>query len=243
MEPTATRRNGRRTVAIRVALLVLLIVTAVAGLAFDPQSIYEAVHRQRFVLKAWVDQHYMRAVALYLLAYFAGVVLSLPGAVWMTVLGGFLFGTVMGSAYTMLGATAGAAVVFLVGRFVLGDWLKRRAGTFLGSFEAGFRRHALNYLIVLRMLPLFPFWVVNLAPAAIGVPLRTYLLGTVVGIAPGTVALANLGAGLATVIDEESRLTADVLLRPELLVPLLAMAALALGPVVVGHLRRRRRAA
>lgn len=242
MENAPPTRRRRRTLIIRLSMLVLLVLTAAAGLALDPEAAYQEVHRQRFALKGWVSHNYELAVVGYIAIYFVGVVVSVPGAVWMTILGGFMFGTIEATAYTAVAATAGATVVFLAARFILGDSLRRRAGAFLGRLEAGFRRHAFNYLVVLRMLPLFPFWVVNLVPALVGMPLRTYVLATIVGIIPGTIAFAGLGAGLARVIDSEAALDSDLVLRPEILIPLSAMALLVLAPVVYAHIRDRRNA-
>lgn len=240
MEHATSQPKSRRRLILRVGLLVLLVVTALAGLALDPETAYQEVHRQRFALKGWVGHNYGLAVAAYLGLYFAAATLSVPGAVWLTILGGFLFGTVEATAYTAVAATAGATVVFLAARFIMGDSLKRRTGPFLGRLEAGFRRHAFNYLIVLRMLPLFPFWVVNLVPAFAGMRLRTYVLGTFVGVVPGSIAFAGLGAGLAQVIDSEATLDAGLIWRPEILVPLAAMAVLALAPVVYARIRQRK---
>ncbi len=240
MEHAPSSRKTRRAVIVRAALLVLLAVTALAGLALDPEAAYQQVHAQRFVLKGWVSHNYELAVAAYLAIYFLGVMLSLPGAIWLTIMGGFMFGTVQATAYTAVAATAGATAVFLAARFIVGDALRRRTGPFLARLETGFRCHAFNYLIVLRMLPIFPFWVVNLVPAAVGVPLRTYVLGTFIGIIPGSIAFAGLGAGLARVIDSEEALDTSLVLRPEILVPLAAMIVLALAPVAYARLRERK---
>lgn len=229
----------RRRHLIRLALLGVLLAAAAVGLMLDPQATFETLQRQRHELQDWVDANLVRAALLYMVVYVVGVALSIPGAVWMTVLGGFLFGTAAGTAMTVFAATLGATVVFLAARFILGDALRRRVGGFLERLEQGFRRHAFNYLVVLRMLPLFPFWVVNLVPAFVGVPLRTYFLGTLVGIVPGSLVFSSIGAGLAEVADSGGVPDIGILARPEIFLPLIGLAVLALAPVAVARLRRR----
>jgi uncharacterized membrane protein YdjX (TVP38/TMEM64 family) len=176
---------------------------------------------------------------LYGLAYLAMVAFSLPGGAVMTVAGGFLFGALPTAAVVVVAATAGATLVFLAARTALGDILRRRAGPFLKGMEEGFRANALSYLLVLRLVPLFPFVVVNLVPAFLGVSLRVFVLGTLFGIAPGTFVYASVGAGLGSVFDAGESFSARSVLTTEVVVALLGLAFLALVPV----LYRRRRGA
>jgi uncharacterized membrane protein YdjX (TVP38/TMEM64 family) len=174
------------------------------------------------------------AALLYIAAYAALVALSVPGGVLLTIAGGFLFGTWLGGLSAVIGATLGATGVFLAARAGLGG-LAQRAGPFFGKLEAGFRADAFNYLLVLRLVPLFPFWLVNLVPALAGVGLSTYLLATVVGIIPATFVYASLGNGLGSVVDKPDP---AIMFRPSVLLPIVALAVLALIPV---WYRRRRR--
>jgi len=172
---------------------------------------------------------------LYILAYALLIALSVPGGAVLTIAGGFLFGTWIGGTCAVIGATLGATAVFVAARAGLGG-LARRAGPFFDRLEAGFRADAFNYLLVLRLVPLFPFWLVNLVPALAGVGLPTYVLATVLGIVPATFVYAGLGSGLGTVVAQPDL---EVALRPSVLLPLLALALLALVPV--WYKRRRRR--
>jgi uncharacterized membrane protein YdjX (TVP38/TMEM64 family) len=166
--------------------------------------------------------------ALVYVAVYAGVAaLSVPGAAVLTIAGGILFGTWLATLYTVLGATAGATAVFLAVRAGFGGFA-RRAGPFAARLEAGFRRNAFNYLLVLRLVALFPFWLVNLVAALLDVPLRTYVLATLIGIVPGTFVYASLGAGLGAAIEHPDL---GIVFRPSVLLPLLGLAALALLPV------------
>ena len=175
------------------------------------------------------------AALLYIAAYAILVALSVPGAVMLTIAGGFLFGTWLGGLCAVVGATLGATAVFVAARAGL-DGLARHAGPLIGRLEAGFRADAFSYLLVLRLVPLFPFWLVNLVPALAGVGLLTYLLATFIGIVPGTFVYASLGNGLGKVVDKPDL---GVVFRPSVLLPIIALAVLALVPV--WYKRRRRK--
>lgn len=175
------------------------------------------------------------AALVYIAAYSALVALSVPGSAVLTMTGGILFGTWLGGLYAVIGATLGATVVFLAARAGLGG-LAQRAGPFFGKLEAGFRADAFNYLLGLRLIPLFPFWLVNLVPALAEVGLPTYVAATFLGIVPATFVYAGLGNGLGHMITQPDR---EVLLQPTVLVPMLALSLLALVPV--WYKRRRRK--
>lgn len=164
---------------------------------------------------------------VYIAVYGVLVALSVPGAAILTVAGGFLFGTWLGGLCAITGATLGATAIFLAARAGLGG-LAQRAGRFVGKLEAGFRADAFNYLLVLRLVPIIPFWLVNLVPALVGVSLPTYVLATFLGILPGTFVYASLGNGLGNVVEEPDP---AILFKPSLLVPIAGLALLALIPV------------
>lgn len=220
---------------IRLGVLLLIAGSLAAGMLLDPEGAVRMLHERRFEMLGWVREHYALAVALYMAIYVTGVALSLPGAVWATMFGGFLFGTMAGTIYTVVAATTGATVVFLAARFILGDALRRRAGRFLGRLEPGLRRHAFNYLVVLRMLPIFPFWVVNLAPALVGMRLKVYFAATLVGIIPGSLVFTSLGAGLAEIVESGQPPGLAQFTDPAILLPLLGLSLLALAPVAWAH--------
>ena len=151
-----------------------------------------------------------------------------PGGLVLTVTAGFLFGTLGGGLTAVVGATLGAVAVFLIARTALGEPLRARAGPWLGRMEAGFRENALSYLLVLRLVPIFPFWLVNLVPAFLGVPLATYALGTFLGIMPATFVFASVGSGLGAVFDRGEEPDLGLVFEPRVLLPLLGLAVLAL---------------
>jgi uncharacterized membrane protein YdjX (TVP38/TMEM64 family) len=134
------------------------------------------------------------------LIYVCAVALSLPGGLILTATSGLLFGWFLGGLAAVVGATLGATILFLVARTAIGEVLTSRAGPWLTKLREGFKDDALSYLLFLRLVPAFPFWLVNIAPAVLGVPLRTYVIATFFGIIPATFAFAAAGAGLDSII-------------------------------------------
>ena len=175
--------------------------------------------------------------------YVIFVAFSLPAATVVSIAGGYVFGQFAGTTYAVLAATTGATMLFLVAKTALGDPLRRRAGPAIKRLEAGFQENALSYLLVLRLIPLFPFFVVNLVPAFLGVPLRTFMIGTLVGIIPGTFVYSSLGAGLESVISQGEEITLTGVLTVEVVCALIGLAVLALLPVLYKVIKSRRRAA
>ena len=147
-----------------------------------------------------LNAHKALSVMAYAGTYMLVVALSVPCALILTVTGGFLFGWLVGGLAAVIGATIGATLLFLVARSALSDGLTARAGPWLAKLGAGFKVDALSYLLFLRLVPAFPFWFVNIAPAVLGVPLRTYVVATFFGIIPATFAFAAAGAGLDSII-------------------------------------------
>ncbi len=200
---------------------------------------FEALRRERALLLAWVDRYPVLSALSFVLVYAASTALSLPGGAALTLAGGFLFGVVAGAIYATIGATAGAVLVFLIARSALGEPLRARAGPWLTRMREGFNRNCLSYLLVLRLVPVFPFWLVNLVPAVLGMPLSTYTLGTLLGIIPGCIVYTSVGAGLGAVFDAGGEPDLALVLEPSILLPLLGLALLSLAPVIYRRLRRR----
>ena len=188
--------------------LPLLIIVGAAGLVFamgwHKYLSFRTIGLNYDVLRGFIGQNLFAALGLFVLAYVAVVALSLPGALIMTLTGGLLFGWQLGAPATVIGATLGATALFLVARSSFGEALAERAGPAVANLKAGFQDNALSYMLFLRLVPVFPFVVVNLASAVLGVPLRTYVLGTFLGIIPGTAAYSVAGAGLGSVIDAQN---------------------------------------
>lgn len=163
----------------------------------------DALVKNRELLRGYVEANYLVMLGGFLLAYIIAVALSFPGASFLTIGGGFLFGWAIGGAATVLAASIGASLIFLAARSSFGSSLRGRAGAFIDRFAEGFREDAFNYLLFLRLVPLFPFWLINLAPALFNVRLTSYFAATFLGIMPGTFAYAFIGSGLDSVIEAQ----------------------------------------
>lgn len=220
-------------------MLLALGLAAVLLLDLDRFLSFEALRGRRAWMANQVAEHPVRSAALYFVIYAAAIALSIPGGTVLTLAGGFLFGSLLGAALALGAATLGACIVFLAARTALGDLLKRRAGPFLKRMEQGFRNDGFHYLLVLRLIPLFPFWLVNLVPAFFGMRLPKYALATLIGIAPATIVVASLGSGLGSVFDAGGTPDLGLLLTPQLLLPLLGLALLALAPVLYRRIGKR----
>jgi len=165
-----------------------------------------------------------------------------PGGAILTIAGGFLFGLWPGLFYVVMGATIGATAVFLAARAGLGD-LARRAGPRASRLKEGFRADAFNYLLILRLIPIFPFWLVNLVAALAGMRLATYVLGTFLGIIPGSFVFVSLGTGMGDIVAAGRPPDLGIVFRPGVLLPIAGLAVLALMPVLyrrwqAGHHRQ-----
>lgn len=225
----------------RLVPLLVLVAGLVVFFALDLQRYisFEVLRENREVLRTWVQQKGILAGLIYIGIYAVAVAFSLPGGAVMSIAGGFLFGTLWGSIYILIGATLGATALFIIAKTALGDVLRAKAGPWLQKMEAGFQENALSYLLVLRLVPLFPFFVVNLVPAFLGVPLVTYVLGTFFGIIPGVVVFASVGAGLGSIFDAGEAFSASDILTPQILMALGGLAVLALIPVVYKKIKAR----
>ena len=223
----------RRGLAL-AAVLAALLAAHLAGLT--QYLSFEALRDNRLALLGWVAANPALAAGSFVLAYIAAVALSLPGAVWLTLVGGFLFGALLGTALTVLAATAGAVLVFLLARWLLGEGGLGRFGERGARLAEAVRREGFTYLLVLRLVPLFPFFLVNLVPAFVGMRLGTYSLATGLGIVPATAVFSLAGAGLGRAFEGEGGFDLRAVLTPETVLALVGLAALSLLAI---PLRRR----
>lgn len=236
-----------------LALIALLAGTAFAFDLHDYLDL-DAFLDRRAAVAAFVADHRALALLALVTIYVAVVALSVPCGLALTMAAGFLFGPVVGGLAAAFSATVGATIVFLAAKTSLGEGLRAKAGPRLERMACGVCRDAFHYVLFLRLVPVAPFWLVNLAPALIGVPTRAYVLATAVGILPATFVFAALGAGLDSVIDAQEAANAACLaahtctlsisprhlVTPELLAALAGLGVLSLIPVLVRRRRRRR---
>lgn len=185
-----------------------------------------------------VENHYYLAVLGFMLAYVAVVAFSIPGSVVLTLAGGFMFGTIPAACYIVTAATIGAVLVFLAARSALADLLRARVGPWFGRLADGFQRDAWSYMLILRLVPVFPFFVVNLVPAFLGVPLRCFAVTTFFGIIPATFIYAAIGNGLGETLAASDGPRLSV--APSVWLGLVGLATLAAAPIAWKWLQRRK---
>jgi uncharacterized membrane protein YdjX (TVP38/TMEM64 family) len=167
----------------------------------------------------------------YVAIYIVVVACSLPEAAVVTVAGGLLFGTALGATLAVIGSSIGAVILFLAARYAFADLLSARAAPLMARIRPGLERDGFLYLLAIRLLPLFPFWLVNLAGAACGMRLRPFAAATVIGIIPATTVFAAIGTGLGDVLAKGQAPNLMVIFAPQVILPLFGLAALTLLPV------------
>jgi uncharacterized membrane protein YdjX (TVP38/TMEM64 family) len=192
---------------------------------------------QSDALTSFVAAHRALAFVAFIAVYMMATALALPGAFWITILGGYLFGLAGGSIATLIGATLGAMSLFLIARYLLANSLRARAGPFLQKLEAGFKDNAISYLLALRLAPVVPFFIANIAPAFLGARFATFAWTTAVGIIPGVIAYSWVGAGLGAAFDSGEAPDLAAFAR-ELAPAFGALAALAIAPAIYRSVTR-----
>lgn len=204
----------------------------------------ESLIEHRDMLKAHVMENIVTASAVYFVIYVLAVAFSFPAASLLTILGGFVFGWLLAGTLTAFAATIGASIIFLAARTALGDFLERMAGPAVAKLAHSFEENAFGFLLVLRLAPVFPFFVINIAPALFNVPLRIYVAATFLGILPGTYAYTYLGQGLDSVIESAKAAGRDVsladLVTVELTIAFAALAVVAAIPFIIKKFRAGR---
>ncbi len=243
MDVRSNELSARRPLGRRIWPLAVLVGLVVAFFAtgLDGYLTIDSLRAHRAELQAWVVDNTALAVLAYVVIYATAIVAFPPSGAVMTMTGGFLFGTLLAGTYVVFAATLGATCLFVVAKSTLGTMLRERAGPFLAKMEAGFQENAFNYLLFLRLVPVFPFWLVNLAPAFLGVTLRTYVVATLIGIVPGTFVYASVGNGLGAVFEAGGTPNLGRIFEADILVPIVGLALLALVPVVVKKVQAARR--
>jgi len=215
-----------------------LLVIAAALAAFfalgGPEYVsLEALKENRESLTALVQNNLVLALIGFIALYATLTAISFPGASLLSIFGGFLFGTLVGGSAITIGATLGATVIFLAARYAIGDALTKKAGPYMQKFEAGLKENEISYLFILRLIPAFPFFIINIVPALFDVKLRNYVLTTFFGIIPGCFVYASVGAGIGAIFDsgEDVKLS-GLMTEPKILLPIIGLMALAALPII-----------
>ena len=234
MSDTSTHRKP--AIQRHIPLVVILAVALVGAFTLRDYLSFETLASNRDALVAYRDANLFLAAALFVLAYIVIVAFSLPGATIATLTGGFLFGTVLGTFFNVFGATIGATLIFLAARHGFGDTLAARMETSEGTVKKikdGIDANQWSMLFIIRLVPAVPFFVANLVPAFVNVPLHRYVISTFLGIIPGALVFTSVGAGLGAVFERGETPDLSIIFEPHILLPILGLALLALLPIVV----------
>jgi uncharacterized membrane protein YdjX (TVP38/TMEM64 family) len=235
METTEAKKSGFSFVRLLPLLLLAAGLVAFFALGLNKYLTLDLLKENREALKVFVHDHKAQAVLAFIAAYIVVAAFSLPLGAVLSVAGGYLFGSVFGAGWIVIGATIGSTILFLVAKTALGDPLRERFAAQMKGMEEGFRQNAFSYLMLLRLVPLFPFWLVNLAPAFFGVSVVTFVVTTFIGIIPGAFVFASIGNGLNALFEagEQPDLSLTALLsRPDFYIPIVGLVVLSLIPIV-----------
>lgn len=221
----------KKTVIISLILLLIVILrfTAISELIN-----LDRITESREQIKLWVEDSRFIALITYIVVYILVVALSIPGASILTITGGFLFGPYWATLYINIGATTGAMIIFLVARYLIGSSFQQKYKTQLEKFNRELESNGANYLLSLRLIPVFPFFLINILAGLTTVKFKTFLWTTALGIIPGSFIYAYLGFAGGTIGESESIITNEILLA------LVLLGVLALLPVVIRKIRSKR---
>ena len=200
---------------------------------------FDAIASYREDLIGWYTNHQIFTILSFMGIYIAAVAFSLPGAVWLTLVGGFIFGAGLGTLIVVFSAAIGASILFMIARYALSDYFHDKIGAVIKKMETGFKENAFSYLMVLRLIPLFPFWLVNLVPALLGVPLKTFFVATFIGIIPGSFVYSIVGSGINELIELGEQPNLGTIFEPKILAALIGLAILSLIPVIYKKYKAR----
>jgi uncharacterized membrane protein YdjX (TVP38/TMEM64 family) len=224
--------------------IALLVSGLLIAIYFDVHQLlsFEVIGENYSIIKNYIDEQFILSLIIFAVSYALVVAFSIPGASVLSIMYGALLGTLVSGLLIVVAATAGASMIFLATRYAFADTLKKRAGPWLLKMQDGFNKNAVSYLLFLRLVPAFPFFVVNIVPAFMGVKLRTYVITTFFGIMPGTFVFASIGSGIGYVLEQGKTPDLSVLSSPEILLPLAALGLLSLIPIVYKKIKTEKTA-
>jgi len=232
----------QKSALVKVLPFALIVAVAVIGaLTLRDYLSFEALADNREALLAIRDENYFLSVALFMLAYIVIVAFSLPGATIATLTGGFLFATFPGALFNVTAATIGAVAIFLAAKWGFGERLAARMETSQGAVKKlkdGIDENQWSVLFIMRLVPAVPFFVANLVPALVGVPLSRFAITTFLGIIPGGVVFTSVGAGLSEVFARGETPDLGIIFEPQILLPILGLAGLAALPLILKAFRK-----
>ncbi len=225
----------------RLPLIGIVTIAIIGAFTLRDYFSFEALAENREALLAYRDANYLTSVLGFILIYILIAAFSLPGASIATLTGGFLFGVFPGAFYNVTGAATGATLLFLAARWGMGEKLAARMENSEGlvkSIKDGIDENQWSMLFMIRLVPVVPFFVANLIPAMVGVPLRRFVISTFVGIIPAGLVYTSVGAGLGDVFARGERPNFGIIFEPQILLPILGLSALAALPMVLKVIKK-----
>lgn len=243
MPDTGQPADGKGGLARKLPIIVIICVAAIGAFTLRDYLNFETLSDNREALLAFKDNNFVLTAFIFMSAYAAVVAFSLPGAAVMTLTGGFLFATFPGVLFNVTGATIGAIGIFMAARWGLGDKLAAKMDTGEGvvkKIKDGIDENQWSMLFLIRLVPAVPFFVANLVPALVGVPLSRFAISTFFGIIPGALVYSSVGAGLGAVFDRGETPNLGIIFEPQILLPILGLCALAALPIVLKAVRGKK---
>jgi uncharacterized membrane protein YdjX (TVP38/TMEM64 family) len=237
---TPGRRALRLALRFGPALLVLVAIVLIVRSGLLGRLSLEGLKDSRHDLLDLVRAHPLESLGLYAAVYVATVALSLPTALILTLTGGFLFGPWIGGATAAVSCALGATIVFLISRLAAGDAVAAKTGPRVRAVAEEIRKDAFFYILTLRLVPVTPFWLTNVAAGLIAIPVATFAGATLIGILPVSLIYAGIGSGLDAVFASGAPLSLHALITPRIVLPLIGLAALAVLPILYQRRRNRR---
>lgn len=204
---------------------------------------FDSLREHHDLFLAWTKRHYFEAVCFYMLLFTVSEATAVPGSTFFTILGGFLFGTILAAIYAILSVTMGGVIFFIAIKISLGEWLLSKSGKTAAAikrWEKGFRDDAVIYLLMLRLFPFLPFWITNAVAGVAGVRLFTFCLVTLIGVAPSLLICASIGHGLGSVLNHDHIDSFVVVFQQYLLLPLVGLAVLSVCPLIYKLLKPKK---
>ena len=218
-------------------LIIITLSTTAWGLGLHHYLNFDMLRSHHHQLETYVSLQPLLSISLFMAVYILIVAISLPGATFMTLLGGLLFGQMIGTVSSVISATIGATILFVSARLASEDLLTRKAGPWIDKMKRGFQENAFYYLLTLRLIPIFPFVAINLVAAIFQVSLKTFLITTLIGIIPGSFVYVSLGSALKDVI-VSTDLSPKIVLEPKFIIAFAGLGVLSLLPVLYKRFHR-----
>ncbi len=219
-------------IVIGIGLLLFYI------LEVDGYLTIETIRMCSREIEAFILSHPIYSALIFCSIYITLTALSAPGAVFLTLIGGYFFPQPYSTLLVVFSATIGATLIFLAAQTAVGESLRVKASPYLQRFEKGIQNNSASYLLFLRFVPLFPFWLVNIAPAFFNVPLSTFIWTTFVGIIPGTLVFTLVGGGLGDVVNNKQPFSPEDILNPQIITGFFLLGVIALTPIFIKKFKK-----